>query len=418
MFGISLLSLAGVLNAVLAFGTQVILVRALDPAEMGKFAAALGTITLIAPIAGFGVGQYWLRKFSEDQDAARQILLPSYSLIGTMTVITLAMLLIWSNLQGGNDGMTDLLRILSVCVLGHVSIELLSAKFQHEGQMTKLAAISLTQNALRFSFVGFLTLATWSQTSIYSFAICFAMSALMIVLIAVVSLRKLGGASAWVRLPDNQPRQNTGVRQIARASFPFGAALLLQLLYYQSDVVMLKYLSGPEQAGFYNVAFTLVAATYILPTAVFQRYFLPKIHIWAFRDPERLRMFFLFGSIAIGVASLLVVVVIWCLSDFLIVGVFGSDYAASAPILRVLLLSIPAIYVSYNFGTILMTRENMAKKTAILAVVAFFNIVMNVIFIPKMGGMGAALTTVASAYILLLLYALAAVRALKHTTGT
>ena len=92
---------------------------------------------------------------------------------------------------------------------------------------------------------------------------------------------------------------------------------------------------------------------------------------------------------------------------------FGERYAASASVLRVLSLSIPAIFVSYNFGAILMSRDSMKTKTYFMGIVALFNILANLYVIPKFGAQGAAATTLMSAALLLILYVVGARKAME-----
>lgn len=415
IFGISLLTVASIVNAILAFGTQTMLVRAFEPNDYGIIAASLGTIAIITPVVGFGVGQLWVLKFSESWNIGRNLVRPSYFYIGGTAVLAFFSVWALSNLHTVDDGTKDILRILSLSLLGAISVELLSAKFQIEGRIKNLALTLIAQNALRIVFVASVILPKSLPVTMENIAACYSFAALIISIVAASSLKNFGGLTHWVRAPDGNILDTFKIKQVARSSFPFGAAVLLQLIYYQSDVVMLKYLSAPEQAGFYNIAFTIVSATYLLPTAVFQRYFLPKVHHWAFHDPNRLIRFCTFGGFAIGALGLVVVGILWPSSDFLIEIFFGRDYLEAAPALQLLLLSVPAIYISYSFGTILVTRENIGAKTVILAIVATFNISLNFTLIPTMGAKGAAIATIASAYLLLLLYTIRAIRVLRKS---
>jgi Polysaccharide biosynthesis protein len=55
---ISLWWLGSLRGAGLAFLTQVILARRLGPSAFGVFASALATVTLLVPLAGFGMMHY------------------------------------------------------------------------------------------------------------------------------------------------------------------------------------------------------------------------------------------------------------------------------------------------------------------------------------------------------------------------
>lgn len=420
VFGVGLLTIAAIVNAIFAFATQLLLVRLFAPQDYGIFAASFAAVILLVPLASFGIAPFWLKVFSEDPLIGRHYLKNSYALMAFMSTAAFILLFGWSYVQPQDSEMRTMLQILSICILGQLTIELLNTKFQLEGKIGQLALISLVQNGLRLGLIGTFFLVFNGDLTLYHIAISYAVSALTITLLGLFTFRDFAGSHRWTRFSDGVGPGVAPVRlsQVARGSFPFGVALFFQLVYYQSDVVMLKLLSTPAQAGYYNIAFVLVAATYILPTAVFQKFFLPKIHVWANQDPARLRRFSLRASIGIGVAGFLVAAFYWITSDILVMFLFGEDYAASAPVLRILSLSIPAIFISYNFGAILMTRNNMKTKTYFMGIVALFNIVANLFMIPEFGAQGAATTTLMSAFLLLSLYFIGARKALNQIIST
>ena len=410
--GISLLTVAAIVNAVLAFGAQILLVRLFTPQDYGIFVAAFATVGLLVPLASFGIAPFWLKVFSKNLTTGRRYLKGSYALMAIMSAAAFVVLFGWSYLQPQDSEMRATLQILSICILGQLTVELLNTKFQLEGKTLQLALMSLTQNGLRLGLIGLFVLVLENDISLYHVAISYAASALMIILFGLFTFRNFAGSHRWIGFL-HTAGPPVSVSQIAKGSLPFGMAIFFQLVYYQSDVVMLKMLSTPAQAGYYNIAFALVAATYILPTAVFQKFFLPKIHVWANQDPARLRRFSGKASIGIGIAGFLVAAFYWIASDMLVVFLFGESYASSAAILRVLALSIPAIFVSYSLGAILMTRDNMKTKTYFMGIVALFNIVANLFMIPEFGAQGAAITTLMSAVLLLTLYSMGARKALS-----
>src|SRR5687767_12146338 len=75
---ISLLWVGSLAGAGFAFLTQVFLARKLGSNDFGAFSSALTTITLLAPLAGFGISQYWLKAFGQEGWAAKRWLKPSF----------------------------------------------------------------------------------------------------------------------------------------------------------------------------------------------------------------------------------------------------------------------------------------------------------------------------------------------------
>src|SRR3546814_20314823 len=63
---VSILWLGSLAGAGCAFLVQLLLARQLTAAEFGTFAATLNMVTLVSPLASFGLGALWLRIFGEE----------------------------------------------------------------------------------------------------------------------------------------------------------------------------------------------------------------------------------------------------------------------------------------------------------------------------------------------------------------
>src|SRR3546814_17598760 len=74
--------------------------------------------------------------------------------------------------------------------------------------------------------------------------------------------------------------------QIFAEAWPFGAAGIFHLIYFQSNIILLKYIRGDEAEGVYNVAFVIMSAVYLIPSVIYQKFPLPKIHLWSNPDQE------------------------------------------------------------------------------------------------------------------------------------
>src|SRR5690606_14171298 len=95
---------------------------------------------------------------------------------------------------------------------------------------------------------------------------------------------------------------------------------------------------------------------------------------------------------------------LWVISGDLIGLLFGERYEESARILKVLAFSAPIIFMAFSTGATLVTRENMRLKVTYMLMVAGLNVVLNILFIPEYGAIGAAYTTLVSNAAVLLLY--------------
>ena len=100
--------------------------------------------------------------------------------------------------------------------------------------------------------------------------------------------------------------------------------------------------------------------------------------------------------LATGVLGIGVMLFVQLTAGFIVPGVWGSQYRDSVPILRVLILALPAVYL--GFVSIFMANAlHLEKKVLpIMLTCVFVNVLLNMISIPKWGPLGAAWTTVIS----------------------
>jgi O-antigen/teichoic acid export membrane protein len=407
---ISLLWLGSILGAGCAFLTQVLLARELGPAAFGVFAAALAMVVLISPLASFGVGSFWLKAFGQEGWQAVRWLPSSlkYTLITTFFV--LATLFCWA-MFGPHDAITrGLLMVLSVYLLGQVAVELVSAKLQLEERYLALALWQFLPHLLRLLLIAMLAFVLVKWLTLNSVAYIYAMVS--------VSVFGLGTLLMWrmycgqlVLKGHGEPNKSASpsaslpsMKHVATQSWPFGLAGIFYLVYFQSDIILLKYMVSDEAAGIYNVAFVIMAAVYMLPSVIYQKFLLPKIHRWANHDRERFYQVYRTGNWVMLILGLLAMLAIWLLAPFGVQILFGGSYVGAVLPLSILALAAPIRFVATSVGSALVTQEHMRRKVRFMAVTALTNVVFNLLLIPLFGINGAALGTVLSDLILLLLY--------------
>ena len=92
----SFIGLGSLISAGFVFLTQIMIARQLSIFEFGIFSSSLVTITLLVPLAGFGVAGFWLRLFAKEGWHGMHWLPSSFYLILFSSTIVFVLLLIWS----------------------------------------------------------------------------------------------------------------------------------------------------------------------------------------------------------------------------------------------------------------------------------------------------------------------------------
>lgn len=418
---VGLLWLGSLLAAGFAFLTQVILARQFGPAGLGVFAASLATVILLAPLAGFGVAQFWLKIFGAEGWGAIRWLNASFKFVVISSAVAYVLLIVWSLLSPGDEESRYVLLILSFYILGQVSMELVSTKLQLEEKYIYLSVWQLLPHLLRFILIVFLIYLVTESIQIVTVAYVYAGVSLTFVVGGWYQLNNmtsgqfaLKGHERTENINNNHLKDKIDIPDIIAHSWPFGLAGFFQLIYFQSGVILVKYLADEEAAGLYNVAFAVIAAVYLLPSVVYQKFLLPKLHRWSSHDRIRFYQVYRQGNIVMLVTGVLAMTGIWVTSSWAILMIFGIAYEGSIILLNVMAISIPIVFVAFNSGATLVTQNHMKKKIQFMALVAVLNILLNMSLIPIYGAIGAAVASVVSNSALLACYYYASKRIVFH----
>lgn len=411
---ISLLWTGSLLGAFFAFMTQVILARYLGVNDFGLFASAMATVTLVTPLAGFGVAQYWLKVFGAEGWHAARWIMPSFRFIFVSTSMVMLILIIWALFGPHESEFRWLIFILSFYIFGQVTIDLVSTKLQLEERFITLSTWHLLPHLIRFAMVFVLSygFSSWMNTEVV--ALTYAVIAVIFMMVGIFQLEKLKKGRFDLKGHglglSNKVGTSPNVFDVISNAWPFGLATFFHLVYFQSDIILVKYFIGDEAVGLYNVAFTVMVAVYLLPGVIYQKFLLPKMHRWANNDRAKFYQVYRQGNVAMLILGTLAMISLWLASGWAIPMLFTDQYRGAVTLLNTLAFSAPIIFIAFNAGATLVTQEHMRNKVKYMGYVALINLVLNIIMIPLYGAMGAAVSTVLSNGVLLLLYYLAAKR--------
>lgn len=202
-------------------------------------------------------------------------------------------------------------------------------------------------------------------------------------------------------------------RIVLKESLPFALLVLLMSFYYRLDSVMIERLlpDGKRVAGVYAQSYRLLEgfnmfaylfATLLLP--IFSRMIKNKESVSKLVNTSFNLIFI--PATAIATISLLYS---YQIMDLLYVG----EVAETAEVYAVLMLSFVAIALTYIYGTLLTANGNLKQ----LNLISFFGLVLNFglnwFFIQRHGAFGAAIATLATQFLVVLMQILISKRQLK-----
>ena len=188
---------------------------------------------------------------------------------------------------------------------------------------------------------------------------------------------------------------------------PFGLAILFQLLYYQSDQIMLRYIDSPESTSYYSIAYSVFSGIIVVPMVIFQKSIIPKLFLEFNVDKTLVwKKITLYAKYLIPIGIIINILSLVFIDDFIKI-LFGMKYVKVVDIFYYLSFNIPIVLTSLCFGSYLFFEDKlMQKKLYIMGAAAFINLVLNLLLIPYFSYYGALVSTILSNVFILVSYML------------
>jgi O-antigen/teichoic acid export membrane protein len=209
-------------------------------------------------------------------------------------------------------------------------------------------------------------------------------------LVAICAAAGAVARSAGAFRPSWNPAQSSAV---IRGSFAFFVLGLLEILHLKVDTLMLFALGSASAVAAYEAAFKLFEVSQLAVRPVAMVFFPIAAGLAAARDwvgfAAVLRKLLAISAAAGTLAAIVVLVG----AGRVVPLVWGSAYADSVPVLQVLYLAVPALFVSF---VIVFLANALHLERAAIRVLAWglvANLALNSVAIPAWGPIGAAATT-------------------------
>jgi O-antigen/teichoic acid export membrane protein len=403
---VSLLGAATGAGAVIGFLTQTLLARELGPAAYGLFASSVVTVTMIAPLAGFGLTQFRLKVYGVEGWAAHRWIKPSLRFTIFTTLLAFAVVIGWALTGAPHNGTRFTLLVLTPLILSALASDLVGNKLRLEDRYQYMAVWQLFVPGSRL-LVAILLLLIPHLTNRFV-AIGYSITALLVTLRAVPHMRALlhddialKGHGPRVILPDDAV-DTPSMTQLWSSAWAYGVVAVLYPVFFQISTVLLKYLANDTQAGLYGIGLSVMTAVYLIPVTIYQKFLLAKLHRWSAHDKPKFLMVYRKGNLGMFALGLLIGVSIVATSPWVVPIVFGEAYRPVVPILMLLATCVPIRFLAVAMGSVLLTENHMRFRVYAMGLAALVVIGMNLVLIPRFSAMGAASATVMGECVLLL----------------
>lgn len=359
--------------------------RYLGPSQFGEMAYVLSFVALFGAVAQLGLDSVAVRDMARHQSDSPQIL-------GTVLRLrVLAGFLAWAGAVGLmailRPGDTQSLLLTAVCAstLALQAADTVDLWFQSQTQSRRTVVAKgyayLAANALKVLLV-------LAQASLLAFMFVTAIELALSAAVLWWQYRKFPADSTW-----NWSRQRA--LALLRESFPYLVAGVAVLIYMRIDQIMIRSMVGEHELGLYSAMLPLSSALYVVPMALCTS-LSPTMARMRQQDPERFRhaiarlfsaMWWLMIPLAASVAAL---------STYIVTLLYGTAYSGAAPMLALhVFCAVPvALGVAQSIWIVNEGRPMISLYRTVIGAVC--NVLLNLLLIPRYGGVGAAAAAVAA----------------------
>jgi O-antigen/teichoic acid export membrane protein len=180
-----------------------------------------------------------------------------------------------------------------------------------------------------------------------------------------------------------------------KGALPFGLTAIFLAVYFKIDTVMLSKVVEAGEVGLYNAAYNIVLASMILSTPVVVSIFPVLASLYQNQKDQANTVF------RMGLKYSLIMAVPLGTGTFLMANpvvrlAYGAEFGGSAGLLLILSGTIPLLFATNVLGNSLGAAGFQVRVATVALINAFFNVVLNLILIPKIGARGAAIATLST----------------------
>ncbi|MGI4831666.1 MAG: flippase [Janthinobacterium lividum] len=367
----------------LVVGTMV--VRYLGPTQYGAFSYAFAIYGLFNIVSNLGLDVLVVSEIALTQDVAEEehVLGTAFWLKIVASVVTTIAAIVYAWLAHPSD--TAVIVMVGMLSAASISQGLDVVDFFFQAK-TRSRLIVLPQLLVFVLSNIARVVAVFSKASLLMFGLIASLEILASELaLAVVYSMHHRNLSKW------RFQRERSVAML-KASWPLLLASLLVIVYMRTDQVMLGSLSTKAIVGQYASASRLSEIWYAIPALICTSV-MPRLLRKKQSAPELYysRLEKLYGLMV--VVSLALAFAVTFLGKYAVLLLFGPAYLPAVAILRVHIWTGPFVFIGVTSGMQLV-HEGLTKISLQRSVIgAIANVALNLLLIPKFGGVGSAMAT-------------------------
>lgn len=381
----SWLVISQIITSICGFIWTILMARYLGVNDYGIFGFATSLTGMLAITMDLGISTHIVRHIATDYDSAPKYLgnaIPLKSIFSVGTIILTLVILI---LMNSNELVITITMLFTLELIIKTFIGLLNGYFQafEKGKYQGIGNTILNTLTLIFILITIFT-----NLGLIGIAVSYILANLVALVYEYNVLTK------HVTKPKLEFDKEF-CRKITLVSLPFAVTGILYTVYYSIDVVMLTNIVGNYATGIYNATYKLISVLTLF-YGVYTAVIFPVMSRF-FKNDESLLLISFEKSIKylMMITIPLATATVFYSGDIIHL-IYGYEYNAASSVLSILIWTVCFLFISGACNTLLNASHKETTVTRIYAIAAVFNVIMNFFLIPYLSYNGAAITTVLS----------------------
>jgi len=372
-----------ILSYILSFLFVMYTARYLGAEGFGTLSFAIAFTGIFGLFADLGLKTLIVREVARDKSLASKYLGNVVIIKIILAFLMFALTAITINFLGYSQQIINLVYLIAVSVIMFAFTQMFYSIFQSYEKMEYQSIGIILNSALLL--LGALFLIFFGYSVVGFAYLYFIVSTIVLVYSSFIC--------TWKFVLPTIEVDWTFWKFLLKESLPFAITGISITIYLYIDTILLSMLKGQEVVGWYNASYRLIMALLFIPvyinTSIFP--FMSKSYITSKKSLkisfEKLLKLMIFIGIPIGIGTVLI-------ANKVILLIYGNQFLKSVIILQILIWSLVLIFVRSPFERFFesVNKQAVVSKIAIIGVI--FNIIANLILIPKYSYLGAGVVTV------------------------
>ena len=390
----SWLVISQIIASICAFIWTVLMGRYLGVTKFGLIGFATSLTGILSISVDLGISTHIVRHIATDYSSTPKYLGNAIPLKSIFAVGAFFLTLIILIIMRSDELTITVTMLFTIEMIVKSFIILLNGSFQayEEGKYQGIG-----NTLLNIILLIFILIAIFTDLGIYGIAVSYILAnVIALVYLYYVFVKKI-----------EKPKfelDKEFCKKITLYSLPFALTGLLYTIYYSIDVVMLTNLVGNYATGIYNATYKLISVLTLF-YSVYTAVIFPVMSKF-FKNDEKMLLISFEKSIKYLMMVIIPIAVATMFYSLDIIQlIYGHKYDPASSVLSILIWTVCLLFISGACNTLLNASHKEVTVTKIYAIAAAFNIILNLIMIPHLSYDGAAITTVLSDILIVVIQA-------------